>query len=110
MKKSILIIPMLALSSLVFAQTDTSNIKQNLHYCAELRDGILIVVADQQEITSDVVTENGTIIKSNGSVMKKDGVTTVLREGECVDTEGIVVKITENKQRRKESDIKMSKK
>lgn len=91
MKKLILILAVSSISSITFAQTDSSNINKNLRYCAQLKDGILVVVSDQKEISSDITTENGTVIKANGNIIKKDGITTVMKDGECIDTQGLMV-------------------
>jgi hypothetical protein len=108
MKNLLPIAFMLALSNTLMSQIDSSSIKNNTRYCAQLKDGILVVVSDDsQEITSDVTTENGTVIKSNGNIVKRDGVTTVLKEGECVNTQGVVVRLTDNGTRR-ENDNKVS--
>jgi hypothetical protein len=92
MKKSILMLAILALSSIAFAQVDSSGLNKNIRYCAKLKDGLLVIISDNKQIiTSDIITSNGTVIKANGNVIKKDGVTTILKEGECVDAKGFIV-------------------
>lgn len=54
-------------------------------YCAKLRDGKIIVLADGAGLTSDVTLENGTIIRADGTVIKPDGTKLVLKDGECMD-------------------------
>lgn len=58
-------------------------------YCAKLRDGKLIMMHDGAIMTGDVTLENGTQIKIDGSVVKPDGETIVLKDGECIDKKGI---------------------
>jgi len=90
MKKVILLLTIVSSSSAVFAQADLND-KKNRQYCAELKDGLLVVIADEKIITSDITTDNGTIIQANGNIIQKDGITTVLKDGECIDTQGLIV-------------------
>ncbi|HXU28574.1 MAG TPA: DUF6799 domain-containing protein, partial [Bacteroidia bacterium] len=41
-------------------------------------------------ILSDVVLDNGTIVKTDGTVKTKDGKTTLLRTGECINRDGTI--------------------
>ncbi len=98
MKKLALTLTVFSLSAAAFAQIDSSKSNNNMQYCAQMKDGILVVVdEDNQEISSDIKTENGMVIQSNGNIVKKDGVTTVLKDGECINTQGIVVRLTNTK-------------
>ena len=93
----------ISLSTAAFAQIDSNQINNNIRYCAQMKDGIMVVVdEDNHEINSDIRTDNGTVIQSNGNIVKKDGVTTVLKEGECINTQGIVVRLTDKKARKEE--------
>jgi hypothetical protein len=97
MKKLILIPFLSALSISVFAQLDSTKSRTTpIQYCAEYRDGMLVVKGDNKEITSDITTANGTVIKPNGNIVKKDGVTTILKEGECIDAQGVLVDLITN--------------
>ncbi len=58
-------------------------------YCAKLRDGKLVIMHEGAVVTGDVTLENGTQIKTDGSVVKPDGETVVLKDGECIDKKGI---------------------
>jgi hypothetical protein len=85
---------LVSLSLSVSAQKDSTKIKTKplpMQYCATLKDGELVIMTDEHEITSDVITEDGTIIKSNGNIVKRDGTSTELKEGECISTQGIFV-------------------
>lgn len=105
MKKLALILSILSVTTGVFGQIDSSGINNNIRYCAQMKDGILVVVDDDnQEISSDVKTDNGTVIRSNGNIIKQDGVTTVLKEGECVNIQGVVVRLTNINTNRKETE------
>ena len=57
-------------------------------YFAKLKDGKIVMVYQGVIMTADVVLDNGTQIKTDGSVVKKDGTKLSLKEGECVDKEG----------------------
>jgi hypothetical protein len=58
-------------------------------YCAKLRDGKLVVMHEGSVLTGDVTLKNGTQIKIDGSIVKQDGETIVLKDGECVDKDGL---------------------
>jgi hypothetical protein len=109
MKKLAFIVFAFSASTAVFGQIDSSGINDNIRYCAQMKDGILVVVDDDnQEISSDVKTDNGTVIRSNGNIVMRDGVTTVLKEGECVNTQGVVVRLTNTNTNRKETESKVT--
>jgi hypothetical protein len=108
MKKLTLAITVFSLSSAAFAQVDSSDIHNNIRYCAQMKDGMLVVVDENSnEISSNILTDNGTVIQSNGNIIKKDGVTTVLKEGECINTQGVVVRLT-NKTENKKIETKVT--
>jgi hypothetical protein len=70
-------------------------------YCAKLRDGKLIMMHEGVIMTGDVTLENGTQIKIDGSVIKPDGETIVLKDGECIDKKGITEEKKPKKRQRK---------
>jgi hypothetical protein len=57
-------------------------------YCAKLKDGILVMMEDDHEMTVDVTLPNGTQVKTDGSVTRPEGTVVILEEGECVDEGG----------------------
>ena len=63
-----------------------------------MKDGKIEIMHDGMALTADVKLDNGTWIKMDGSVVKKDGTKKILKEGECVDKEG---KITESQSKEK---------
>ena len=73
---------------------DLPNKFEQNNYCAEMRDGILTIVHDGSAINSDITLSNGTTVKVDGSVILKDGSKITLSEGDCVDTDGILMKDT----------------
>jgi len=89
MKKIILLLAVMLISIGVIAWMDEPwNKDLNNKYCAKMKDGLLRVMHDGEEITVDVTLANGTQIKPDGTVVKKDGTRYLLKEGECVDLEG----------------------
>jgi hypothetical protein len=54
-------------------------------YCVELKDGIPVVMSDGKPVLNEVTLTNGTKIKTDGTVTKKDGTQYILKEGECVN-------------------------
>ncbi|MFY9308314.1 MAG: DUF6799 domain-containing protein [Bacteroidia bacterium] len=108
MKKLTFAITVLSFSSGAYAQIDSSDIHHNIRYCAQMKDGLMVVVDENNnEISSKILTDNGTVIESNGNIIRKDGVTTALKEGECINTQGIVVRLT-NKTENKKTETKVT--
>ena len=64
-------------------------------YCAKMQDGKKTVMHQGKAITAEVTLENGTKIKPDGTITKKDGTTLMLEEGECISKDGIVAMETE---------------
>lgn len=60
-------------------------------YCARMRDGKMVVLFDGKEITGDVFLKNGTTVKADGTVISKDGVRFSLKEGQCIDQNGVLI-------------------
>lgn len=60
-------------------------------YCAQMRDGKMIVLFEGKEITSDAFLKNGSTIKPDGTVILKDGVRFTLKEGQCIDQNGSLI-------------------
>jgi hypothetical protein len=61
-------------------------------YCIELKDGIPVLTSDGKPVLTEVTFANGTKIKTDGTVVKKDGTQFVLKEGECVNDSAEVSK------------------
>ena len=60
-------------------------------YCAMLKDGKLLLIAEGKEIYADINFSNGTILKANCTVEKSDQTTITLKNGDCVDQEGNII-------------------
>lgn len=59
-------------------------------YCAQMRDGKMIVLFEGKEISGDVFLKNGTTVKPDGTIISKDGVRMNLKEGQCIDQFGSI--------------------
>jgi len=70
---------------------DDLSIKYSGSYCAEVRDGLIGIVQEGKTVSSDIVLDNGTTIKTNGTVVMKDGSKFILSDGDCVDLEGNLI-------------------
>jgi hypothetical protein len=80
----------LLLSCSVFAQVQHSD--STKRYCAKLMDGIVIMTEEGRQVSQEITLSNGTMIKSDGTITKKDGSKVFLKDGECVDKDGNLVK------------------
>jgi hypothetical protein len=65
-------------------------VKEN-KYCAEMQDGKIKVMMDENVLNADVTLANGTRITSDAWVIKRDGSKIGLKAGQCVDLEGNVM-------------------
>jgi len=61
-------------------------------YCAKMKDGKIVVMYKGKQLTTDATLDNGTVVKADGTVMKKDGTKMMLKEGECMNTDGTMDK------------------
>ncbi len=58
-------------------------------YCAKLIDGKLIVVNNGEQLTNDVKLADGTILHPDGNMVKPDGTSSMLKDGECIRKDAI---------------------
>lgn len=93
------------ISFAAIAQRDAGNIPLSPQYCAKIKNGRIAMMEGRKELISDVILENGNIIRTYGSILKTDGSITVLRDGECVDTLGKPIRPKDIEQRRVEDEI-----
>ncbi len=61
-------------------------------YCAKLKNGKLVIMHEGNSITSDVMLANSTTIQMNVTIIKKDGSKIMLKEDECIDKDGKIMK------------------
>jgi hypothetical protein len=63
-------------------------------YCAKMKDGKLTVMHEGNVLAADASLSNGGTVRTDGTIVKKDGSTVTLKEGECVDKDGKIMKET----------------
>lgn len=61
-------------------------------YCAKTKDGKVIVMHEGKTVTSTVTLTNGVQIMTDGTIVKKDGTKTMIKEGQCADANGDIMK------------------
>ena len=88
-KKATLLILALIIELSVSAQHN-DKLYQSRYYCAKLRDGVIVVMYQDNPITSDVILDNGSTIKPDGTIITKDGNKLILKDGECIDQSGSI--------------------
>ena len=98
MKKIIWATIALVLNLDIIAQNNNSK-SFGSSYCAKIKDGMTVVINQDNPITSDILLENGSIIKPDGTVINKDGNTMRLRDGECINQDGTIPAKEKNKLR-----------
>jgi hypothetical protein len=79
--KSLLLIFALGLT---FTSSFWRTSRETEKYCAEMRDGVMVLLKDGMVVTSDVTLNDSTKITTNCVVIKKDGSNTNLKDGECI--------------------------
>ena len=57
-------------------------------YCAKMKDGVKVIMHDGKQLTAEVAFTDGSKLKTDGLVVKKDGTTWNLNEGDCLDKDG----------------------
>jgi len=62
----------------------------NDNYCAKMKDGVKVIMHDGKQLTAEVTLTDGSRLKTDGSVVKKDGTTWNLIEGDCLEKDGTV--------------------
>lgn len=82
------LIVIIAISAFMFQVTSADSDQPLDQYCAEIRDGRLVVVFQGSVLTSNITLDNGAQIKTDGTIIKEDGTTTVLKQGECIGKDG----------------------
>lgn len=71
-------------------------------YCAQMKDGKMIVLFEGKELSTDVFLKNGTTVKPDGTIITREGVRTNLKEGECIDADGKINHVKMNEPYQKE--------
>jgi len=77
-------------------------------YCAMLKDGKMMLMAEGKQVNNQVKLANGTIVKTDGTVEKSDKTKIALKKGECIDQDGNIL-MSDNKEGQKDKLIQDSK-
>ena len=68
-----------------------NEIKITSTYCAMLNEGRMILISDGKIVNSDIEFLNGTTVKSNGILQKRDKSKVILQVGDCLDQNGNLI-------------------
>jgi len=90
-----------SLSVTVYAGGEKTSIAHPDKYCAKMKDGKLVVMHQENEMTSATTLTNGVQIQPDGTVTKTDGSKVMLKTGECVDKDGKIMEENAKKKKMK---------
>lgn len=62
--------------------------KEQAEYCADLRDGMVVLTEQEQEVEEDILLRDSSVISRGGTLTRKNGAKLTLQRGECVDQDG----------------------
>jgi hypothetical protein len=80
MKSLLVLFVTVAFATVAFAQKD----------CVMMKDGKMWVV---KNMTTTMTCKNGSTVMANGTVKAKDGKTTMMKSGDCICTDGSMMKM-----------------
>ena|SRR2546428_606456 len=71
--------------------------------CFMMKNNKMMVMKDGQTsaMQKDVTLLNGITVKTDGTIMKKDGSTAKLKNGECIDMSGNITKMKDKETKKK---------
>lgn len=76
----------------------TQDTERTSWYCMEVKGDNLVLTKDGKQLYEDVKLEDGTRITTNGRIIHTDGTEKLLREKECADLNGEIMKpVVENR-------------
>jgi hypothetical protein len=90
---------------------DLNVIIKDVKYCAMLKDGKMMLMKENETVTSDITLKDGSIMTKDGTVMRKNGTKVMLQNGECIDEQGQVLsknKKPESKEHKNNYDQKQN--
>jgi hypothetical protein len=95
MKKLLCIGGSLMFAVTVYAQ-DTTGMRRpeptgNQQYCADIHEGKTVITVNGKPLRKDVSFPNGTKLTTTGMVLRKDGSTATLKNGECIDKNSDII-------------------
>jgi len=83
-----------------YGQQTQNDSKMTSAYCAMLKDGKIMLMAEGKQVYSDVKLADGTKVKTDGTVEKSDKTKILLKNGECIDQDGNVIPADRRKSER----------
>jgi len=72
------------------AQGDDHKSGDSNDYCVQSDGNKIYIIYKGNPIMADVVLGNGTTLKIDATIITKDGKTSLLRVGQCIDQEGTI--------------------
>jgi uncharacterized protein DUF6799 len=88
MKKIALSFIALTISLSIHAQADNDKSGDDNNYCVQACANEIELVHQGIVLVAEVVLDNGTTVKTDGTIITKDGKTTLLKIGECINQDG----------------------
>jgi hypothetical protein len=88
-------------NSNVAINNSNDNVMWKYKYCASMKDGKMIVMNEDKELSAEATLTNGIKITTDGYVVKTNGERTALKNGECVDNDGKIIQKSNNKKKAK---------
>lgn len=99
MKNSILIAAFVCICAFAHAQDNTKQENKNApqtektaSYCMGSKGDVLVLMKDGKQVYNDIKLDDGTRISTNGRIIKPDGTEHLLKENECADLDGEILK------------------
>ena len=65
-------------------------------YCAKMKDGVKVIMHKGDALASEITLTDGSRLKTDGTIVKKDGTSWVLKDGECVEKDGTATEMHKN--------------
>jgi hypothetical protein len=95
MKKLLCIGGGLALALSIYAQ-DTVGMRRPeptgpQQYCADVHEGKTVITVNGKPLRKDVIFPNGCKLSTSGMILRKDGSTATLKNGECIDKNSDII-------------------
>jgi hypothetical protein len=101
MKKMLVALGLMIISSAVFAQSSTK-----MKSCYVMEKGKVMSMKNGKEMamSKNMMLSNGATIMTDGTVKMKDGTTTMLKEGQYVDMNGKIGMMSDMKMEKMKKD------
>ena len=101
-RKLILVVTGICLfAELVFGRQESfQNKKDDICYCALLKNGKMTLMCDGKQVYADIKLEKGIKVMIDGTVIFPNGVKVILKNGECVNKEGNIIDLSNTKSKK----------